>query len=93
MLEELKDKQILVVGDFIRLFRQGGPCLQAGATFFLSSSASPLFGVEQAPAFRRGSLTLDYYRHLDPLKVSPEAPIVVFSESLTEVRPGGAANA
>lgn len=39
-----------------------------------------------------GDVIIDYYRHLNPVKISPEAPVIVFSEGLKEYRPGGAAN-
>jgi D-beta-D-heptose 7-phosphate kinase/D-beta-D-heptose 1-phosphate adenosyltransferase len=52
MLEALKNKSVLVVGDFV----------------------------------------IDHYRHLEPVKVSPEAPIVVFSNGTDEFRAGGSAN-
>jgi len=52
MLERLKDKSILVIGDFV----------------------------------------VDHYRHLDPIKVSPEAPVLVFSDEMHEFRPGASGN-
>lgn len=39
-----------------------------------------------------GDFIVDHYRHLEPVKVSPEAPIVVFANGIDEFRPGGAAN-
>lgn len=39
-----------------------------------------------------GDLIVDYYRMLSPKRLSPEAPVPIFSPCKEEYRPGGAAN-